>query len=135
MEALETTVLPDEPDVTAPDGSEVRILAGLGAGGMAHFRLAPGETSVAARHRTIGEVWFVTAGAGTMWRRRGDEERTDDLRPGVCVTIPVGTAFQFRSAGPGPLDVVAVTMPPWPGAGEAVPAEGRWAPTVAPGPS
>jgi mannose-6-phosphate isomerase-like protein (cupin superfamily) len=88
---------------------------------------------VAVRHRTVEEIWFVVAGAGTMWRRRDDDERTDDLRPGLCLTIPVGTAFQFHSAGPGPLDVVAVTMPPWPGAGEAVAVEGPWAPTVTPG--
>ena len=135
MEALDTTVLPDGADATAPDGSEVRILSGLAGGGMAHFRLPPGEISVAVRHRTVGEIWFVTAGAGTMWRSRDGDERIDDLRPGVCLTIPAGTAFQFRSAGPGPLDVVAVTMPPWPGAGESVPAAGRWTPTVAPGPS
>jgi mannose-6-phosphate isomerase-like protein (cupin superfamily) len=135
MATLETTSLPLTPDVTAPDGSEVRILLGLAAGGMAHFRLAAGETSIAVQHRTVEEIWFVVSGTGEMWRRLGSDERVDLLAQGVCTTIRVGTAFQFRSLGPGPLDVVGVTMPPWPGPGEAVRTEGRWEPTVSPGPS
>jgi mannose-6-phosphate isomerase-like protein (cupin superfamily) len=35
------------------------------------------------------------------------------------LTIPLGTSFQFRATGDEPLAAVAVTMPPWPGAGEA----------------
>jgi mannose-6-phosphate isomerase-like protein (cupin superfamily) len=34
------------------------------------------------------------------------------------VSIPVGTAFQFRASDMA-LESVAVTMPPWPGDGEA----------------
>ena len=51
------------------------------------------------------------------------------LETGVCLTIPLGTHFQFRSLGPEPLAAVAVTMPPWPGPGEAVPVPGTWSPT------
>jgi mannose-6-phosphate isomerase-like protein (cupin superfamily) len=130
MTRLELTRLPAEPAVLAPDGSEVRILLGLDGGGMAHFQLAPGEVTVAVRHRTVEEIWFVTGGAGRMWRRLGGEERTDDLEPGVCLTIPVATTFQFRSLGPDPLQVLGVTMPPWPGPGEAIRVEGPWEPTV-----
>jgi mannose-6-phosphate isomerase-like protein (cupin superfamily) len=52
--------------------------------------------------------------------------------PGVCLTIPAGTAFHFRSVpGTGPLEVVAVTMPPWPADSdaEAGPATGPWIPS------
>jgi hypothetical protein len=35
---FETRRLPAAYDVIAPDGSEVRVLLGLGGGGMAHFR-------------------------------------------------------------------------------------------------
>jgi mannose-6-phosphate isomerase-like protein (cupin superfamily) len=123
---LEVTRIPEQPDATAPDGSEVRVLLGLPGGGMAHFQLAPGEVTIAVRHRTVEEIWFVAGGAGQIWRRLDDEERTDDLAPGVCLTIPLGTTFQFRSLGPLPLQVLGVTMPPWPGPDEAILTEGPW---------
>ena len=47
MSNFKTKRLPPAHDDTAPDGSRVRILLGLDGGGMAHFELAPGETSVA----------------------------------------------------------------------------------------
>jgi mannose-6-phosphate isomerase-like protein (cupin superfamily) len=52
------------------------------------------------------------------------------VEAGVCVTIPLGTHFQFRSSGNEPLVALAATMPAWPGDGEAVVVPGRWAPTV-----
>jgi mannose-6-phosphate isomerase-like protein (cupin superfamily) len=52
------------------------------------------------------------------------------LAPGSCLTIPVGTRFQFRTRGTEPLSAVAVTMPPWPGDGEAVEVQGGWTPTL-----
>lgn len=122
--------LPPTPDVAAPDGSDVRVLLALGGGGVAHFTLAPGQTSRAVAHRTVEEIWFVLSGRGEMWRRQGEREEVVALEPGVCLTIPLGTAFQFRALGDAPLAAVAVTMPPWPGEGEAVAVGGRWAPTV-----
>ena len=130
MQRFETKRLPERPDVTAPDGSDVRILLGLKGGGMAHFGLAAGQTSQAVAHRTVEEIWYVVGGCGEMWREQDGCEETVVLAPGVCLTIPLGTRFQFRSFGPGPLEAVAVTLPPWPGEGEAVPATGRWTPTV-----
>jgi mannose-6-phosphate isomerase-like protein (cupin superfamily) len=131
---FETTPLPAEPDAIAPDGSSVRILGAVGAGTAAHFELGPGQTSIAVRHRTVEEIWFVTAGAGEMWRSRDHDDATVALTPGTCLTIPVGTAFQFRCTSTDPLGAFGVTMPPWPGDGEAVRADGPWPPTVAPGP-
>ena len=122
--------LPAAPDVVAPDGSDVRILAGTTRGSSAHFSLAPGAVAAAVRHRTVEEIWFVLAGAGRMWRRPdGGAPVEVDLAPGVSLTIPVGTAFQFRSIGSVPLEVLGVTMPPWPGPDEAEAVEGPWEPT------
>ena len=112
--AFDTKALPAEPDVTAPDGSEVRVLLSLPTGSSAHFRLAPGEVSRAGRHRTVQEIWYVLAGRGEMWRHDGLREAVAALEPGVCLTIPVGTSFQFRATGEDPLSAFAVTMPPWP---------------------
>lgn len=49
---------------------------------------------------------------------------------GVCLTIPVGTHFQFRSFGYEAFGAIAVTMPPWPGKAEAIEVQGKWQPTV-----
>ena len=127
---FESMQLPDKPHVTAPDGSDVRILLGLSGGGMAHFALAPGRTSRAVTHRTVEEIWYFTSGAGEMWRSAGEATEVLEVRPGVCLTIPLGTHFQFRSFGPEPLSAVAITMPPWPGEDEAVFVDGPWAATA-----
>ena len=126
MPDFTTTTLPADPTVTAPDGSDVRVLLRLSGGSMAHFQLAAGAVSKAVRHRTVDEIWYVLAGSGQMWRRQGEREETVDLAPGTCLTIPVGTAFQFRAGDGAPFSAVAVTMPPWPGDGEAVLVDGPW---------
>ena len=130
MATFETKHLPVDRDVVAPDGAEVRILLGLKGGGMAHFALAPGQTSKAVTHRTVEEIWYFVAGRGQMWRRQDGHESIVDVYPGVCLTIPLGTHFQFRSTGDEALAAVAVTMPPWPGEGEAMVVEGAWPSTV-----
>jgi mannose-6-phosphate isomerase-like protein (cupin superfamily) len=126
MRAFETMVLAQEPDVFAPDGSQVRILLRLDGGSMAHFRLRPGQVSRPVAHRSVEELWYVVAGRGEMWRAQANREEVVALQPGTCVSIPVGTRFQFRCAGTEPLDAVAVTMPPWPGDDEAYAVEGHW---------
>lgn len=127
---FDTKQLPVKPDVVALDGSDVRILLGLEGGGMAHFELAPGQTSRAVTHRTVEEIWYVTSGRGEMWREQNGVEQIVEMRPGVCLTIPLGTRFQFRSLGTEALAAVAITMPPWPGEGEAVRVEGPWQATT-----
>jgi mannose-6-phosphate isomerase-like protein (cupin superfamily) len=127
---FETRSIPAEPDAIAPDGSEVRVLGSLPRGSMAAFRLAPQSASRAVAHRTVEEIWYFTAGYGQMWRKLGDGEEVTEVAPGVSITIPTGTEFQFRCDGNEPLEAVAVTMPPWPGADEAYPVTGIWVPTV-----
>jgi mannose-6-phosphate isomerase-like protein (cupin superfamily) len=132
---FETATLAVEPDATAPDGTAVRLLLSLRGGSMAHFELPAGAVSHAVTHRTVEEIWFIVSGRGAIWRRQGGLERIEALSPGASLTIPLGTAFQFRAEAGAPLSFVAITMPPWPGAGEAPPAAGPWAPTVAAGPA
>jgi len=123
--------LPVLASVVAPDGSQVRVLAPGTRGSMAHFELGVGETSIAQRHETVEELWYVLDGLGQMWRESTDSSaRIVDLRPGVSLTIPVGAKFQFRNTGRVPLAVVGVTMPPWPGPGEAVEVAGPWSPMI-----
>ena len=126
MATFATTTLSADPDAIAPDGSEVRLLCRLQGGSMAHFRLPPGACAQPVVHRTVEELWFVVAGEGEMWRCDAGREEVVELRPGVGLSIPVGTAFQFRAAAHSELAVVGVTMPPWPGDDEAVPADGPW---------
>jgi len=129
-----TMITPARADVVAPDGSDVRVLLSLSGGGLARFELGPGETSVAVRHRTVEEIWLFVRGQGEMWRRNALQDEVVPVGPDVCVTIPLGTAFQFRSLSSEPLSAVGLTMPQWPGLGEAVVVEGKWAPSVEPGP-
>jgi mannose-6-phosphate isomerase-like protein (cupin superfamily) len=130
MANFDTKRLPVARDAIAPDGSDVRVLLGLKGGGLAHFELAPGTTSVAVSHRTVEEIWFVLSGRGEMWRKLGDHEEVVPLEPGVSLTIPLGTHFQFRSVGSESLAAIGVTMPPWPGENEAFKVQEKWTPTV-----
>jgi mannose-6-phosphate isomerase-like protein (cupin superfamily) len=125
-----TLALANAPLVKAPDGSNVRPLLSLPGGSLAHFELAAGKTSLAVEHRTVEEIWFVIGGSGEMWRKAEEREEITALAAGVSLTIPLGTAFQFRSFGPEPLTIAAITMPPWPGEGEAYRVEGKWPPGV-----
>jgi mannose-6-phosphate isomerase-like protein (cupin superfamily) len=126
MPAFDTKRLPRDPDAVAPDGSSVRLLLSLDGGSVAHFELGPGRTSVAVAHRTVDEIWYFVAGRGEMWRQSGDREEVVPVEAGTCITIPVGTRFQFRTLGPDALAAIGVTMPPWPGDGEAYEVRGQW---------
>lgn len=119
------------PDAIAPDGTEVRVLASTDRGSMAHFTLPPKAVAKAVAHRTIDEVWYFLSGQGRMWRRQGGREDIVEVGPGVSITIPVGTHFQFRSDTHESLIAVGTSMPPWDNAGEeAFPVEGPWQATV-----
>jgi mannose-6-phosphate isomerase-like protein (cupin superfamily) len=125
-----TKHLPRARDAIAPDGSDVRLLSGLAGGSMAHFELGPGLVSKAVTHRTVEEIWFFLSGRGQMWRQQNGQSAIVDVHPGVSLTIPVGTHFQFRSFGDAPLAAIGITMPPWPGDDEAILVSGAWLPTV-----
>ena len=116
-----------ETNEIAPDGSEVQRLGRVDAGSMAQFTFAPGSVSRAVRHRQVEELWYVLSGQGEIWRSpESGAAAVSELDPGVSVAIPAGCAFQVRVPAGRPLIVIAVTMPPWPGDGEAVFVAGCW---------
>jgi mannose-6-phosphate isomerase-like protein (cupin superfamily) len=127
---FETKRISAERDAIAPDGSEVRVLCQLSRRGLAAFSLAPNAVSKAVVHRTIEEVWYFTSGHGHMWRRLGECEEVVEVDPGISISIPTGTYFQFRCDSIEPLVAIGATMPPWPGEGEVVVVRGKWHPTV-----
>ena len=62
----------------------MRILLQVRGGGLAHFELAPGHTSLAVRHRTVEEIWYFLSGTGEMWRASGDSGDVVAVSTGVC---------------------------------------------------
>jgi mannose-6-phosphate isomerase-like protein (cupin superfamily) len=124
--SFETRRMSGAADAIAPDGSEVRVLCGLSRGGLALFSLAPNAVSKAVAHGTVEEVWYIISGYGRMWRKLGGQEEIVEIGPGVSLSIPTGTHFQFRCDGLEPLAVLGATMPPWPGADEAYFVDGVW---------
>ena len=125
-EPFATKQLSEAYDVLAPDGSEIRILVRTARGSMVHGLLPPGQVSRAIVHRTVDELWYITAGRGQVWRRRGDDASVVDVEADMALSIPVGTHFQFRTIGSEPLQFVMCTMPPWPGEQEAVRVPDYW---------
>ena len=123
---METIRLPDEYDVVAPDGSQIRLLSTMKGGSMVHCTLPPSAVSKAVAHKTVEEIWFFVQGRGQVWRKQGDREAVVDVEPGICVTIETGTHFQFRNCGACDLCFIIATTPPWPGEHEAVRVEDHW---------
>jgi len=135
MAQWHTTRLPDEYNLLAPDGSEIRLLTSVARGSMVHCTLRPAQVTQAVRHRSVEELWYCTAGSGQLWRSDGTHDETTELTRGVSASIPIGTAFQFRATGLEPLELLITTMPPWPGPDEAVAVPGAWQPTPAGAPT
>jgi mannose-6-phosphate isomerase-like protein (cupin superfamily) len=112
------------PDAIAPDGSEVHVLCRSARGSMAAFSLPADAVAKAVAHRSVDELWYVVAGRGRFWRRLAVREEIVELVPGMSLSIPVGTHFQFRCDGSEMLTVIGTTMPPWPGGDEAYAVDG-----------
>jgi mannose-6-phosphate isomerase-like protein (cupin superfamily) len=128
---FETRRLSTAPDDIAPDGSEIRLVSVVMAGGsMVHCTLKPGQITQAVQHRTVAEAWLCISGNGRLWRSRDEDQEMIDLTPGTGASIAAGTRFQFRNDGDTSLEIVIATFPPWPGEGEAIQREGAWTPSV-----
>ncbi len=123
---MDWTAALSEDFVTAPDGSEIRLLLETGRGGLCHCTLPPGAVSLAVRHQTIEEIWYFLGGAGEVWRQLKDREEVVPVGPGISISLPAGVQFQFRNTGQDPLTFVIATMPPWPGMEEAVRVDDHW---------
>lgn len=123
---FETRYLPAEVDELAPDTTEIRLLLRNLHASMSHGTLPPGGVSLAIRHKTVHEIWYVLGGEGELWRRTEHQEEIVHLRAGISVTVPIGVAFQFRTVSDEPLRFIMCTAPPWPGLEEAIVVEGHW---------
>ena len=131
MRPFESKRVSSHFDLLAPDGSEIRLLHQLDGASVVHCSLPVGAVSIPVRHRTVEEVWFFLAGQGQVWRVQGDSEQVLDVSPGISLTIPLGTQFQFRNTGDAPLEFLIMTIPPWPGEDEAVLLDsGPWRPNA-----
>lgn len=112
------------PDAIAPDGSEIyfRVVDAARAS-LVEVILRPGRTTRAIHHRTVEEVWYFLAGSGEVWLRSPDATRSEtrSVVTSDVVVIPAGWDFQFRALGNTALCFLCVTVPPWPGAHEAIP--------------
>jgi mannose-6-phosphate isomerase-like protein (cupin superfamily) len=127
MAEFETVRMP-VPWEPAPDGSRIYPLIRTNQASVGIIELRPGQVTAPVHHLTIEEVWYVLEGKGQIWRKLDAEEDTAELVAGTCVNIPTGAAFQFRSDGEQPLRMLMLTIPPWPGAEEAVASDGAWEP-------
>ena len=123
---MQVKLLPEMYDNLAPDGSEIRSLLRVAGGGLAHCALPAGKTSYPVAHKTVEEIWYFLSGRGEVWRKNEEGEQVTEVFPGICLTIPLGTGFQFRNTGEEPLRFIIATVPPWPGPQEAVAVPGKW---------
>ncbi len=131
---------PREPDVYAPDGSAIRLLADERAGATksstVEVALPAGQVSRPVYHRTVEETWYILQGRGRVWRCPPDADAASvppqDVSAGDTLVIPTGWRFQFAAGPDGELRFLCHTTPPWPGEDEAVPIErgGIGEPTV-----
>ena len=140
-----------QPDVYAPDGSEIRLLTGARHGAVkssvVEVTLPAGQVSRPVYHRTVEETWYVLEGTGRVWRsppgmaspelaEGPDSDAAPvaplDVSPGDALVIPTGWRFQFAASPNAALRFLCHTTPPWPGEDEAVAAEhgGLGEPTV-----
>ena len=127
-------------DVTAPDGSEIRLLLdernGAARASLCEVSLPAGGVSRPVWHQTVEEIWYVLEGKGQVWRcpphMEADTFAPVDVKPGDALTIHTGWRFQFSAGETSPLRFLCYTSPPWPGPDEAQPAAlgGLGEPTV-----
>lgn len=130
----------EQPDVHAPDGSEIRLLTdarhGAVKSSVVEVTLPAGQVSRPVYHRTVEETWYILEGRGQVWRCPPGVDAADaapqDVSAGDALVIPTGWRFQFAASFETELRFLCHTTPPWPGEDEAAPAEagGLGEPTV-----
>lgn len=122
----------EEPDATAPDGSEIRLLIddrhAARRASLVEVTLPAGQVSKPVYHRTVEEIWYILEGSGQVWRcpPTSAPETVPPMlvSPGDALTIPTGWRFQFSADTGAPLRFLCYTCPPWPVEDEAH-AEGK----------
>ena len=113
-------------DYVAPDKSEIRLPLAMKGGGLCHCTLPANGVSLAVKHKTVEEIWYFLSGEGEVWQKYANGGEPVKVGPGTCVTIPVGSPFQFRNTGDEPLCLIISTMLPWPGPDEAERVDDHW---------
>ena len=124
--SLEPVWLAQREWVLAPDGSEIRELVRSAGASLAHCTLQAGAVSLAVRHKSVEELWYVLSGRAEIWRKFGAKERLLEAGPGCSLQVATGVAFQFRTTGDEPFVFLVATVPAWPGNEEAEYVGGRW---------
>ncbi len=117
----------DLPDVTAPDGSEIRLLIDqrhqASAASLVEVTLPAGQVSRPVWHQRVEEVWYVLQGHGEVWRCPPNADpalyAAVAVKPGDSLVIPPRWRFQFSASDAEALRVLCFTVPPWPGDDEA----------------
>ena len=121
----------DLPDVTAPDGSEIRLLIDqrhqASAASLVEVTLPAGQVSRPVWHQKVEEVWHVLQGHGKVWRCPPNADPAlyagVPVKPGDSLVIPPRWRFQFSASHAEALRFLCFTVPPWPGDDEAQPTE------------
>ena len=114
------------PDVTAPDGAEIRILVDQARGAakvsLAEALVRPGERTACVSHRTIEEVWYIVRGVGRFHRLTPDgrDEHMEEVGSGDSLFIPTGFRFWVENTGTEDLIFLCCDAPAWPGHDEAI---------------
>jgi mannose-6-phosphate isomerase-like protein (cupin superfamily) len=107
--------LSEDPDESATDGAEIRLVFSAKEASVVHCTLPPKAVSVATCLIDIHEIWYFVGGQGSIWLKQEDEAEGEEkeIGPGTCLTIPSGIHFQYRSTMRDPLTFLCVTMPPF----------------------
>lgn len=82
---MQTKLLPENLDLYAPDGSEIRLLVQTERGGSVHCQLPVGGVSKPVRHRSVEEIWFFLGGCGEVWRKSDEVEEI--IAAKCCLTV------------------------------------------------
>ena len=69
-----------------------------------HVLVPPGVSTSAAAHDTVGEAYYVLAGAGTVTVKGGTAE-TAAVGSGDAIPIRIGESSQFTNSGSAPLEL------------------------------
>jgi mannose-6-phosphate isomerase-like protein (cupin superfamily) len=69
-----------------------------------HVVVPPGAASPPLAHDSVGEAYYVLAGAGTV-AVKGVQAETAVVRAGDAIPIRIGESSQFTNSGSGPLEL------------------------------
>ncbi len=111
-----TMELPASPDRASASGaSEMRLLPpdprpSFPEGEIVHATTLTTKPSDSAKLTDAGELFYVLEGEGELWRATGALGEEVPLRPGCCVSIPVGIEYQYI-ARRTPLKFLVATAP------------------------